>query len=220
MTPTKSAPDFTQFQAAIFDLDGTLIHSEPAWEAAKIEVLAQYGIVPPQSVLDAYVGRGLGAFLDEMFSSPLSPDRRRMIANQIGAAADVLLPKMRAPVLGATELLCALHGVGLRIAICSSSPRRHIVSALDELGIADRIEFIVSAAELSRGKPDPLPYLETLSALSLEPQAACAIEDSLPGASSAFLAGLFVFAVGEGCTGSKFELCHHQAENFSDLDGG
>lgn len=215
--PTQSTRDFTQFKAAIFDLDGTLVHSEHAWEAAKIKVLAQYGLVPSRPVLDAHVGRSLSDFLDEMFGEPLSPEQLRKIGNQIGAAADDLLPKMRNPVAGAADLLCSLHEDGLRIAICSSSPRRHIVSALTELHINDCIETIVSAAELPRGKPDPLPYLATLSSLGLKPQVACAFEDSRPGATSAYMAGVSVFAIGEGCTAPEFSFCHARAESFTDL---
>lgn len=218
MTLTQSTCDFRQFKAAIFDLDGTLIHSEHAWEAAKIEVLATYGLVPSKTVLDAHVGRGLNGFLDEMFGDPLSPEQRLKIGKQIGAAADILLPKMRKPVAGAADLLCSLDENGLMIAICSSSPRRHIVSALAALRIDDRIDTIVSGAELPRGKPDPLPYLATLSALGIDPHSACAFEDSQSGTTSAFLAGISVFAIGESCTGPEFSFCHARAESFSDFE--
>lgn len=220
MVLTEFTQIFNGFQAAVFDLDGTLVHSEHAWEAAKIEILAQYGLVPSRDVLEAHVGRGLAGFLDEVFDHPLSRDQRRKIGDQIGKAADVLLPKMREPVTGAAELLTILHDRGMRIAVCSSSPRRHIVSALAMLGVTDRIEVIVSGVGLSRGKPDPLPYTVTLSALDLSPQAACAFEDSLPGARSAFRAGVSVFAIGKGCTGSVFDFCHIRAENFFDFGSG
>ncbi len=216
-TETRPGLDFSRFRAAIFDLDGTLVHSEHAWEAAKIEVLGQHGHVPSRALLDAYVGRGLAGFLDEFFGPSLAPDRRRDIGNEIGAAADRLLPGMREAVPGASELLCNLHDAGLRIAICSSSPRRHIESAIDMLGIASRVETIVSAAELPRGKPDPLPFSATLEALDLTPRQACAFEDSLPGATSAFAAGLEVLAIGKGCTGPDFAFCHFRAEDFAEL---
>lgn len=219
MTQSETGPgfDFSRYCAAIFDLDGTLVHSEHAWEAAKIEVLGHYGLVPSRALLDAYVGRGLAGFVDELFGPSLAPDRRREIGDRIGAAADLLLPEMREAVPGAPELLCRLHDAGLRIAICSSSPRRHIEGALEMLGIAGRIETIVSAAELPRGKPDPLPFSATLAALNLQPGDACVFEDSLPGARSAFAAGLPVLAVGKGCTGPEFAFCRIRAENFADL---
>ena len=124
LSPTQTT--LTRFRAAVFDLDGTLVHSEHAGEAAKIEVLAQHGLVPSQALLDAHVGRGLDGFLDEAFDKPLLSEQRNSIGNRIGAAADLLLPKMREPIPGATELLRKLHESRVRIAICSSSPRRHI----------------------------------------------------------------------------------------------
>ena len=203
--------------AAIFDLDGTLIHSEHAWEAAKIEVLERHGITPARALLDAYVGQGLSGFLDAAFDNQLSHTARTGIANEIGAKADVLLPKMREPIAGAAHFLSALHNAGLRIAICSSSPRRHITGALEMLEVSDRVELIVSGADLPRGKPDPLPYATTLNELDLEPHLVCAFEDSRSGVSSALGAGLLTVAVGPGCKGPDFADCHYQAHSFGDL---
>ncbi len=219
MTPSGNTQhiDYSRYRAAIFDLDGTLVHSEHAWEAAKIEIAARHGLSPSRALLHAHVGRGLSAFLDDLFNHRLSQTERDEIGNQIGAVADELLPEMRTPVSGAPELLCSLHDKGLSIAICSSSPRRHIVGALEMLGVSNRVEAIVSAAELPRGKPDPLPYVATLEALGLAPHEACAFEDSLPGAQSAFAAGISVLAVGECCTGSDFSFCQVMAESFGDL---
>ncbi|WP_319530196.1 HAD family phosphatase [uncultured Cohaesibacter sp.] len=210
-------PALAVFKASIFDLDGTLVHSEHVWEEAKLTVLSEYGFTPTRAVLDAHIGRGLGDFLEDVFGHPLSQEQKTEIGNKIGAKADVLLPQMRMPVEGSADLLKALHETGQRIAICSSSPRRHIVSAMAELGITDCIETIVSGSELPKGKPHPLPYLTALSALKLDPQDACAFEDSLPGAKSAHAAGLSVFAIGEGCTGPNFSFCTRAAESFPDF---
>ena len=95
--------DPTRFRAAIFDLDGTLVHSEHVWERAKVEVTARYGRRPSQALLDAHVGRGLKDFLDELFEMPLTPDMRRAIGDQIGAEADLWLDKLREPVPAARE---------------------------------------------------------------------------------------------------------------------
>lgn len=215
--PIASTFDFTQFQAAVFDLDGTLIHSEHAWEASKIKVLAEYGIVPSQAFLDAYVGRGLDDFVDNAFENSLPLEERKDIGKQIGAVAEVLLPQMRKPIDGAAEFLRSLNEKGLKIAICSSSARRHINNALAMLEVTDCVEVIISGQELPRGKPDPLPYLEASSALKVRPENACAFEDSVPGARSAFDAGTIVFAIGNGCTVPEFEFCHHKVKSYSDF---
>ena len=168
------------FKASIFDLDGTLVHSEHVWEEAKLIVLANYGITLTKALLNAYVGRGLFDFLDEAFGHPLSEDKKVEIGNQIGAKADILLPQLRFPVEGAAGLLNELQKTGQRIAICSSSPRRHILSAMAELGISDRVDVVISGSELPKGKPHPLPYITTVHTLGLTPLDVCAFEDSLP----------------------------------------
>ena len=205
---------FSRFQAAVFDLDGTLIRSEHIWEAAKIEVLSGYGISPGQEMLDAYVGRGLGDFLEALVGHSHPEHTRLRMAKEIDAVADEMLPRLRGPMEGAGDLLRSLHEAGLRIGVCSSAARYHIEDALAELAIRDCVETIVSGAELSRGKPDPLPYLTTMAQLGLAPDMACAFEDSIVGATSAHKAGLSVFAIGEGCTDDRFSFCHHQAESY------
>lgn len=208
------------YRAAIFDLDGTLVHSEHVWEKAKIEVTARYGKRPSRELLDAHVGRGLKDFLDELFGMPLTPDMRRLIGDQIGAEADLWLDKMREPVPGAREWLLSLAEAGLRIAICSSSPRRHIEGAVEMLEIGDVVELSVSGAELPVGKPDPLPFRKALEGLGLAPAEAFAVEDSVPGAAAATAAGLFTLAIGPGCTGPGYHFCHFRSESFQTLLGG
>lgn len=188
--------DRYSMEALIFDLDGTLVHSEPAWELAKRRVLARYRIAATQDFLDAYVGRGLRGFVEEAFGADLTKVHRDQIADEIEAEADILLPSMREPIPGAAAFLQAMRSAGLRIAICSSSPRRHIEGALIQLGCADLVPVVVSASELPRGKPDALPYLETLRRLDLPPLRACAVEDAVPGFVSAKAAGLAVIGIG------------------------
>ncbi len=209
--------DPSRYRAAIFDLDGTLVHSEHVWEKAKVEVTARYGKQPSRELLDAHVGRGLKDFMDELFEMPLTPEMRRAIGDQIGVEADIWLARLREPVPGAKEWLLGLAEAGLRIAICSSSPRRHIDSAVEMLGLRDIVELAVSGSELPVGKPDPLPFLTTLDALALPATQAFAVEDSIPGARAAHGAGLFTVAVGPCCTGPAYEFCPIRAESFAEL---
>ncbi len=209
----------SDYKAAIFDLDGTLVHSEPAWEEAKRRVLARLGIQIPQAVYDAFVGRGLRGFLTEVLGPDLSDERRTVLANQIGAEADVLLPLLRQPLPGAARSVIRLAEAGLRLAVCSSSPRRHILAALEQLELTDRIAVIVSGADLPRGKPDPLPYLETLRLLALDPAEAFAVEDALPGVISAHASGLDIIGIGRTCVNLDFaNFCRLVVPDYARFD--
>ena len=209
----------TAFKAAIFDLDGTLVLSEPAWEEAKRRVLTRLGMQVPQATYDAYVGRGLRDFLTEVLGPDLSVQHRADLADQIGAEADVLLPLLRQPVPGASASVLRLRDAGLRVAVCSSSPHRHIAAALDQLGLREVVSIVVSGTDLPRGKPDPLPYQETLRQMRLAPDAAFAVEDALPGAQSAHAAGLTIIGIGMDVKDPAFsELCHTRVADYVEFD--
>lgn len=207
------------YRAAIFDLDGTLVHSEPAWEAAKRRVLGRLGVEVSQEIYDAYVGRGLRGFLKDVLGPEFTEANRASLADEIGAEADVLLPLLRQPIPRASQSVTTLTELGLRIAVCSSSPRRHIHAALDQLGLMDRVDAIVSGADLPRGKPDPLPYLETLRVLDLGQAEAFAVEDALPGVISAHAAGLMVVGIGQKSLEPEFaKYCRVQLSDFASFD--
>ncbi|OYX17467.1 MAG: hypothetical protein B7Z04_14815 [Rhodobacterales bacterium 32-66-9] len=209
----------SDYRAAIFDLDGTLVLSEPAWEEAKRRVLARLGIAVPQAVYDAFVGRGLRGFLNEVLGPDLPDARRTDLANQIGAEADILLPQLRQAVPGAAAFVNRVAEAGLAVAVCSSSPSRHIVAALDQLGLSALIPTRVSGADLPRGKPDPLPYLETLRRLGLSPDKAFAVEDALPGVRSAHAAGLAVIGIGAQAQTQDFApLCRFRVRDYRGLN--
>jgi HAD superfamily hydrolase (TIGR01509 family) len=214
-----TAKRLSHASAAIFDLDGTLVLSEPAWEEAKRRVMASLGLQVPQRVYDAFVGRSVGDFLDHVLGPDLSTGQRADLADRVSAEADILLPRLRQPVPGAAQSVRRLADAGLRIALCSSAPRRHIHAALEQLGIAALVEVIVSGAELPRGKPDPLPYLETLRLLDLDATAAFAVEDALAGVRSAHAAGLFVIGIGPDAQRPDFAaFCHHRVADFAGFD--
>lgn len=100
MAEQIAVPDFLTLTAAVFDLDGTLVHSEHAWMAARLEILRRYGKLADQSLLDAHVGRGLEGFLEDAFGRALSIQEHQEIGNEFGSMADVLLPRMWEPLLG------------------------------------------------------------------------------------------------------------------------
>ncbi|MFT7107617.1 MAG: sugar-phosphatase [Yoonia sp.] len=210
----------SQFRAAIFDLDGTLVLSEPAWELAKRRVLDTLGVTVPHKVYAAFVGRGVRGFLTHVLGSELSDARCAELVHLIGAEADILLPQMRQCIPGASDAVKWLASEGLRVAVCSSSPRRHIYAALAQLGLTDCVSVIVSGAELSKGKPDPLPYLETLRQLNhLSAAEAFCVEDALPGVLSARAAGLMVIGIGDECLKPEFApLCRHRLRNYQEFN--
>lgn len=184
---------------------------------AKTRVASRHGRVASPEVLAAHVGRGVDAFVQEVFGGMLSPSRQAEVAAKIAAEATRLLPAVRAPVAGTVEMVRILERQGVRLAICSSSPRQNITEALAFLGLTNAFEVIVSAAELPRGKPHPLLFQTATEALGLAPAEVFAVENSWPGVQSAVAAGLFTIAVDKGCTDHGFRICQLRAESYAAL---
>jgi beta-phosphoglucomutase-like phosphatase (HAD superfamily) len=87
------------------------------------------------------------------------------------------------------------------------------------LGLTSRISVVVSGADLQRGKPDPLPYLETLRLLDLPPAGAFAVEDAFPGVVAAHAAGLAVIGIGRQSLEPAYsDYCLARFPDFAGFD--
>lgn len=176
--------DLARFDAAVFDLDGTLVDSEPAWEKAKLAVAQQHGRSITRAQLDASVGRSMDELVATVFA-PADADAARAIEKQDlrrgremagrSAPTDPRRRRFSARPARAGAADCAvLLGAGI------SDPR----CALVQLLVLDLVEVIVSADPLPRRKPDPYPYQLTAEKLALPPDRLIGFEDALPGARS------------------------------------
>ncbi|MCK6502664.1 hexitol phosphatase HxpB [Myxococcota bacterium] len=175
-TPTR--PDL----AAIFDLDGLLIDSEPIWVQAEVEVLGALGV----PLVEADCARTTGLRIDEVvawwserhpWTGPGVPE----VAERIVAVVERRMRAEGQPREGACEAVARLASFGPRLGLASSSPRRLIEVALDRLGLADAFEVVASGQDQPLGKPHPGVYLAAAAALGLPPTRCVAVEDSVNG---------------------------------------
>jgi HAD superfamily hydrolase (TIGR01509 family) len=96
---------------------------------------------------------------------------------------------------GVREALDIVAGRGLRMAVCTATRRATVISTLESVGILGYFDVFVCGDEVTRGKPDPEPYLLTAARLGLGPDMCYVIEDSPSGARSALSAGMAVAVV-------------------------
>ncbi len=182
--------------AVLFDMDGLLVDTEPAWTVAEVELARELGGEFTPELKAAIVGTRLDVAVPTIlrwYGAAAGPeDVARTSAWLLGRM--VSLFGSRPPVLpGVLELLGSLRSAGVPVGLVSSS-YRVLVDAVLAHGIGP-FEVTVAGDEVAHGKPHPQPYLDAMSSLAVPPSRCVVLEDSPSGVASAEAAGCAVVAV-------------------------
>ncbi len=178
-----------KLRALIFDMDGTLVATDDLHFEAYVKVLGDLGMTLERPEYDARMaGRPNMEILRDYFPNETDAfrvDLMNLKENTFLHASPAweVLPGLR-------ELLAWGRKEGLAEALVTSAPRDMAGHLLTAVGLTDTFSPEVYAAELARGKPDPLPYQTALDILSLEAREAIVFEDALSGVRSAVAAGI------------------------------
>ena len=181
-----------RFRAAVFDMDGLLLDSEPMWHDAERELLERHGDTFSEADLVASHGRALvdtaTAYADRLW---LTASAIELEIGEIMLAHYLAGAPLHA---GARALVDGLAG-RIPMAVASNTRADLVRQALDAAGLA--IPVVVSGMDMGRPKPLPDVYAEACRAIGVVPADAVAFEDSPMGVRSAVRAGLFVVGVPE-----------------------
>jgi HAD superfamily hydrolase (TIGR01509 family) len=180
--------------AVLWDMDGTLVDTEPYWIESEFEIVEQHGGTWSHEHAMNLVGNDLlesGRYIHEHSGIGLDPSGIvEELLDRVVARVEQDVPWRP----GALELLKDLRAREVRCALVTMSYRRFVAPILDMLP-ADTFEVIVTGDSVSQGKPHPEPYLKAAAILGVDPADTVAIEDSNTGARSAEAAGCTVLVV-------------------------
>ncbi|MDO5746778.1 MAG: HAD family phosphatase [Actinomycetaceae bacterium] len=178
----------------LFDMDGTLIDSEPYWHNSETAVVEHYGGTWSLEQGKKLTGRTLY-------------ESGRIILEESGIEADInevlhkildyqiVQLKKRVPWFdGVTELLGDLAVHNVKTALVSSS-YRCIVDVVCADAPKGTLDLSIAGDEVTRGKPDPEPYLVAAKSLGLSPHNCVVVEDSPSGVEAGLRAGMKVVGI-------------------------
>jgi HAD superfamily hydrolase (TIGR01509 family) len=189
-------------KALIFDMDGTLVHSDPVHLQAFAEILGPQGVVIDEEIYRSSI---IGHTNESIFASLLPDhgvDEHEKLADLKEAAFRRLALDLK-PLDGLIDVLDWAEKNHLKLALVTNAPVLNATHMLDILGITERFQVKVTIEQVVRGKPDPLPYLTALERLGLKAEEAIAFEDSPSGMKAAKAAGLFSFGVLTGLSADE-----------------
>jgi HAD superfamily hydrolase (TIGR01509 family) len=197
-SPAASSQPSSALQAVFWDMDGTLVDTEPYWIEAESELVASFGGVWNEELGKKLVGNALETSAAVLQQAGVDLGIREIVDRLIDAVTERV--RGRIPWRpGARELLAELTEEGIPSVLVTMSETKlaaEVVRALPE----GSFRHLVTGDMVTRGKPDPEPYQQAFDWLSghlpgADKQYVVALEDSVPGVASAEAAGLVTVAI-------------------------
>jgi len=189
LTPPASLP-----AAVLWDMDGTIVDTEPYWMRAETELVAEFGGVWTHEDGMLMVGSGLwnSATILQSRGVDLNADA---IVDRLTDRVQEQLAEHGIPWRpGSRELLQDLKAAGVPTALVTMSVERMARQIVDLIEFP-AFDIVVAGDMVANSKPHPDPYLVAADRLGVDPGECIAIEDSVPGAASAVAAGTITIAV-------------------------
>ncbi|TDB95302.1 HAD family phosphatase [Actinomadura sp. 7K534] len=175
--------------AAVFDLDGTLIDTEPRNRAMWSRLFDAHGVPYDDALIASFAGRRGVEVLGDL--AHLFPGRtvEELFEQVVAYGAMPGMPPI-APVGGAVDLVRSLADAGVPLAVVTSGERRYAEGLLDGLGIRDLLDIVVTAGDVVTGKPHPEGYLAAARDLDVPPEETVGFEDAPAGVAAVKSAGM------------------------------
>lgn len=183
-----------RIKAVLFDLDGTLVHSEAVAIRSAQGVFERYGVRLDSAQAEAVTGKTWSAAMEEIERRVALPIPRDRLLGEILQDYRARMQSEVHPVPGCREAV-EHFSLALRMGVVSGSYREEIESALQKLGIRRHFDPVLGAEDYIESKPSPEGYLKALSILGLQSSEVVIFEDSEPGVRSGLAAGCRVVLV-------------------------
>lgn len=184
----------TVFRGVVWDVDGTLIDSEPLHYESLLAVCSRYNCSVSEETNRALLGLSLGAVWDVLTAAGASfaTSREGWMSEVIDYYVENVSGSMARP--GARQTVDMLAANGVAQAAVSTAERRIVLANLDAVGVHEAMRFAIAREDVARTKPAPDPYLAAAKRLALPPSQCVAVEDTPIGVAAARAAGMFVVA--------------------------
>ena len=181
----------TNPQAVLWDLDGTIVDSEPYWLLSEQRLVEEFGGTWSEADGFALIGAGLTNAAEHLqkcgVDMPVDAIVKRMVDE-----VDVMNAKQVPWRPGALELIRSIHDAGIPQVIVTMSYRTTAQFVADEVGL---FAGVICGEDVTHSKPHPEPYQMGAALVGASPRDCVAMEDSIPGNESAVAAGAVTIAL-------------------------
>lgn len=181
-------------RAVLWDMDGTLVDTEPYWMAAETALVESFGGTWTHEQAIKLVGNGLNESAMTLRAAGVDMAPDDIVSHLTDEVRNALATQGVPFRPGAQELIRGLQSAGIRTALVTMSLRRMAHSVVDLIEF-DAFEHIVAGDDVEHPKPHPAPYLQAADLLGIDIADALVIEDSVTGLRSGVASGAVALGV-------------------------
>lgn len=177
-----------EFDAYLFDCDGTIADSMPLHYIAWRQALGEWGCVYPEDLFYQWGGKPIR----EIIAALNEQQGLQMPVEEVAVRKEALYYELLPQLTAVPEVLAEIEEAHGRIpfAVVSGSTRESVVASLEVLGLVEKFDVMVCAGEYPRAKPAPDPFLLAAEKLGVEAGKCLVFEDTDLGIESATAAGM------------------------------
>jgi len=170
-------------QAAIFDMDGLLIDSEPLWLQAELDIFTQLGVdLSQRHLLPDTLGLRIDQVVKMWYQTlPWQGNTEQQVTEMIIARALQLIEETLPLLPGVHQALQLCQAQGLKIGMASASPLHMLDRVIELFDLQPYFQVRISAEKLPYSKPHPEVYLQAAEQLNVNPLNCVTLEDSFNG---------------------------------------
>ncbi len=209
------------FDAIIFDLDGTLVDSMWLWKDIDIEYLSRFGIAYNEKLQSEIEGKSFtetAIYFKENFGIT---DTIEKIKNDWNEMAYLKYKEQVSLKTGALEFLKLLKEKRKKLGIATSNSTQLTEVCLNSLNISSLFDVVITGSDIKTGKPAPDIYLENAKRLKVLPERCLVFEDIPVGIMAGKNAGMKTCAVADeysrDLTDEKLELSDYSIIDYKDF---
>ncbi|MGI5891825.1 MAG: thiamine phosphate synthase [Bacillota bacterium] len=208
-------------QGMIFDMDGTLLDSLPAWSQLTDNFLLKFQVNPPpdiHKIIEKFTLEESAKYFADNF--PVSMTGREILAQWRQEMSDQYKYHIKLKP-GVKEFVSIMYEKGVKMCVATLTDKNLAQIALERLGVAQYMQFIITVEEAGQRKTNPKIYLEAAKKLGCDPQDCMVFEDALYAVSAAKNAGFSVCGIIDDLTidyeGKLKQICDLTINSFEEI---
>ena len=208
-----------KYEAILFDMDGTVLHSENLFSKAELKLLEYYGIYAELSDLSEFKGMSPDEFYINFKSKFNLVQKSETLKKQLITYLYHIFETELEYVEGFKDFYQKHILVpGIKTALVTNTERNIVNKIIEYTSIDKYFSTIITSDDVLKNKPSPDPYLKSMLKLNVDPKYTLIVEDSSIGIASALKSGADVVAIRTTLTNKQVISIDKKLKSFDKFD--